>query len=124
MGGIGSGRYPQFRADTTEDYLSIDVRYLKREGYLAPGAGGRVTWSSQRGVVASIAIKAEAGYVLLSYRHRDEDGASRKISYPVCLDPTPGRSPLRWGHLCLPQLPQTDVPLSTRGSCSAKCAEN
>ena len=31
MGGVGSGRHWQFGADTTDDYRSIDIRWLKRD---------------------------------------------------------------------------------------------
>ena len=45
MGGIGSGRRWQFGANTTEGYLSIDIRLLKRKGLLSPGVSGQMTWS-------------------------------------------------------------------------------
>jgi len=39
MGGSGSGRRWHYGSkDTTESYRSIDVRWLKREGMLSPGA--------------------------------------------------------------------------------------
>lgn len=37
MGGIGSGRHWLLGADTTDDYRSIDIRWLKREGLLESG---------------------------------------------------------------------------------------
>ena len=65
MGGSGSGRHFQFGADTTDDYRSIDVRWLKRRDMLRPGASGSLTWSRHGAVVASIQIKAEPGRVIL-----------------------------------------------------------
>ena len=88
MGGCGSGRY-SWGKDTTEGYRSIDVRWLKRERMLSPGADRRITWSRQGEVVASINIRAEAGRVILTYRHRRGGGDWNDESYPVYLTTTP-----------------------------------
>lgn len=91
MGGSGSGRRWHFGSkDTTEGYRSIDVRWLKREGMLTPGANRRITWSRHGEVVASINIRAELGRVILTYRHRGGGGNEWKDeSYPVHLTTTP-----------------------------------
>ena len=71
MGGSGSGRRWHYGSkDTTESYRSIDVRWLKREGMLSPGADRRITWSRNGEAVASVNIRAELGRVILTYRHR------------------------------------------------------
>jgi hypothetical protein len=57
MGGIGSGRHWQFGADTTDDYRSIDIRWLKREGLLESGVSRRITWSRGGEVTGSINIQ-------------------------------------------------------------------
>ncbi len=54
MGGIGSGRHWQFGADTTDDYRSIDIRWLKREGLLESGISRRITWSRGGEVTGSM----------------------------------------------------------------------
>ena len=46
MGGSGSGRHWQFGADTTDNYRSIDIRWLKREGLLESGVSRSVFVSS------------------------------------------------------------------------------
>lgn len=90
MGGSGSGRRWHFGSkDTTESHRSIDVRWLKREGMLAPGATRRITWSRHGKVAASINIRAELGRVILAYRHRSSGGEWTDESYPVHLTMTP-----------------------------------
>jgi len=89
MGGMSSGRRWQYGADTTDNYRTIDVRWLKRRGMLRPGTSGSLTWSRHGEVVASINIEAKPGHVLLSYRHRSGGDDWQDESYPVYLDATP-----------------------------------
>ena len=90
MGGSGSGRRWHYSAkNTTEGYQSIDVRWLKREGMLSPGANRRMTWSRHGAVIASVNVRAEPGRVFLTYRHRSGGGEWIGESYPVRLTTTP-----------------------------------
>jgi hypothetical protein len=90
MGGSGSGRRWHYSAkNTTEGYRSIDVRWLKREGMLSPGANRRISWSRHGAVFASVNIRAEPGRVFLTYRHRSGGGEWIDESYPVRLTTTP-----------------------------------
>lgn len=90
MGGYGSGRRCYSGAkDTTESYRSIDVRWLKREGMLTPGANRPITWSRNGAVVAAINLRAEPGRVILTYRHKRSLDAWKDESYPVYLTTTP-----------------------------------
>jgi len=89
MGGLGSGRGWQSGADTTEDYRSVDIRWLKREGLLKPGVSRKITWSRNGEVTGSINVQSEPGRILLDYRHRDYGGEWIPHRYPVNLDATP-----------------------------------
>lgn len=89
MGGIGSGRRWQFGAETTEDYKSVDVRWLKREGMLEPGSNRRVTWSRRGEVVGSIVLRAEADRLHFDYKHRSHGSDWKDECYPVALERTP-----------------------------------
>ena len=86
MGGVGSGRHWQFGADTTDDYRSIDIRWLKREGLLESGISRRITWSRGGEVTGSINVQSEPGRVILDYRQRDRGGEWQQERYPVYLD--------------------------------------
>jgi len=91
MGGIGSGRQRcWFAGNSTADYLTIDVRYWKREGWLAPHQSFDCTWSRQGEVVSSIRVRTEPDRVILTYRHRSGGKDWKDASYPVSLDWTDG----------------------------------
>jgi hypothetical protein len=66
--GSGSGMRTGARA-TTENYHSLDVRRLAREGILEPGYAGGWNWLRRGEVVASIGMCVEENCVLLTYRH-------------------------------------------------------
>ena len=82
MGGIGSGRtwHPGAKM-TTEDYLTLDVRHLKREGLLEPYQSFNWQWLRNNQPHASIRIRTEPDRVILAYRYNGMDQ-----SYPVYLD--------------------------------------
>ena len=67
MGGTGSGRRYQGGRDTTNEYRALDVRWLNRNGLLTPSRTVSLNWSRNGNPIASIRIRAEAGYVVLTY---------------------------------------------------------
>lgn len=76
--------------NTTSDYLQIDVRLLRRWGYLrGVSQSGTLTWRRNGEVIASVGIRSESGRVVLSYRHSRNNGEWTKCEYPVWLDWTP-----------------------------------
>ena len=91
MGGPGSGnRWHHGAKSTTDDYHSLDVRFLAREGMLRPGHRGGVSWRRAGETSASIGVRAEEGRVILAYRHRsggDDDWTDEQ--YPVRIVRTP-----------------------------------
>lgn len=87
MGGMGSGRSWHLDAkDTTDNYRSIDVRYMKREGLLRPHLSFSLKWSSHDKVIASIRVFTERERITLSYSHRSGDEGWKETSYPVYLE--------------------------------------
>ena len=87
MGGMGSGRHWYWGAkDSTDDYLSIDVRRWKRDGLLTPHQFFGWQWSRHGEVVASICVRTELDRLILTYRHRWGGEDWQDESYPVYLD--------------------------------------
>ena len=70
MGGQGSG--PQFGAATTDTYLKLDVRWLKRRGLLTPGSEECIAWSSEGKPLGTVQIRAEQDCISLTYSTRGE----------------------------------------------------
>lgn len=89
MGGRGSGRRRKFGSWDTEDFRSLDVRWLKREGLLEPGRIAQVTWSRRERMTGKIGIIAERSRIILHYRQRPRGGEWEALSYSVDLVETP-----------------------------------
>jgi hypothetical protein len=77
------------RRDCTDDYLGLDVRWLKRQGYLKPGHSGMVHWSRRGERFASISFDVVEGRITLRYRTRPRDGEWQDKNYPVPLESAP-----------------------------------
>lgn len=87
MGGSGSGRhYHCGSKSTTDDYRSLDVRRLQRDGLLKPGLSYNWQWSRRDEVVANIGIRTEADRINLSYRNRKVGEEWQDMNYPVYLE--------------------------------------
>lgn len=73
MGGRNSGR--RYRYDTkttTNECLFLDSRYMKRQGFLVPGIGGTLRWSSGGHETGSIGFTVYADRLDLNYRINGE----------------------------------------------------
>lgn len=88
MGGFGSGCRKQGK-HTTSDMRALDVRRLRRDGFLIPGQLCIWKWSRDGQEIASIQISTEADRVILNYRSRSNGGQWQSMEYPVTLEWTP-----------------------------------
>ena len=86
MGGIGSGRRYQGGKGTTDEYRSLDVRKLQRDGLLSPGRAFGLNWTRNGETLASIQARTEADRLILKYRQRSQGGDWQAMEYPVRLD--------------------------------------
>ena len=92
MGGYGSGRWYRWDKRTTlEEVHRLDVRWLKRQGYLQPGVIAPVTWHREGRDSGSITLLCDGTALTLSYRHRVQSGDWQEMTQPVALDWTPCR---------------------------------
>ena len=90
MGGLGSGSWYRWDSKTTtESQHRIDIRWLKKKGYIRPGATGSLSWSRGDEKTGSIAFRMENGRMILSYRHRPHGGEWESIEQTVSFDHTP-----------------------------------
>lgn len=81
------GRYTS--KETTSSYLSLDIRYLRRQDLLRPRGWFTLTWSRSGEVVSSVRIRAEFDRIVLNYRHQKQGGDWTPREYPVFLVATP-----------------------------------
>jgi hypothetical protein len=91
MGGLGSGnRYRFDKKTTTDEWHSLDVRRLYREGALRPGAQFSSSWSRFGRETGSIRGFVSRNQLILSYRHRSGLGSGwEDVKETVALEWTP-----------------------------------
>jgi len=87
MGGRGSGQYPRFGSkERTEAQKKVDIRFLRRNGWLRPGSNGSLYWHCGDRQVGSITFRTHKDYLLLSYRYRQNGGSWENIEQAVRFD--------------------------------------
>lgn len=90
MGGYGSGRWYSWGGKTTtESQHRIDIRWLKKQGYLRPGNVGSLSWSRGEEQTCSIGYRMEADRMILNYRHRPNGGEWEPVEQSISFDRTP-----------------------------------
>ena len=92
MGGPGSGSWYRWDKRTTlEEVNRLDVRWLKRQGYLQPGVMAPVSWHCGNRPSGSITLCCHGEGLTLTYRYRVAGGDWDDVTQPVALDWTPCR---------------------------------
>lgn len=89
MGGWGSGRGSRWAKTTTESQKRIDIRWLKKQGYLQSGRSGSLFWSSNGQQTGFINYRMETGCMVLNYRIRINGGEWEDIEETIILVRTP-----------------------------------
>jgi len=75
MGGIGSGRWYRWDTRTTTEQLHhVDIRYLKKRGFLKPNTFGTLSWNCRGEQTGSIKFKTTRDSLQLIYRQRNNGG--------------------------------------------------
>jgi len=88
MGGYFSGHRWNSKT-TTESQHSIDIRWLKKQGYLRPGNVGSLAWSRRGEQTGSIGYWMETDRMVLNYRHRPHGGEWEDVEQAISFDRTP-----------------------------------
>jgi len=90
MGGSGSGNWYRWDSKTTTESLHrIDVRWLKKQGYLRPGNVGLLAWSRRGEQTGFINYRMEADRMVLNYRYRLNGGDWEDVEQAISFDRTP-----------------------------------
>lgn len=89
MGGFGSGRRDQVGRITTNECLSLDVRWLQRMDFLRPGDFYNLRMAGRQKPATQITVQVDSNELTLSYQHQDAKGESLDLEYPVGLVWTP-----------------------------------
>lgn len=90
MGGRGSGNhYPTKSAILTTDFLELDLRVLKKRGWLKPNATTTLTWSRNGKQTGQISYVLEQHTITLHYNYRQNGSDWQSIEDPIKLIKTP-----------------------------------
>ncbi len=83
MGGWGSGSYYRMTSTkrTAESSLPLDIRELKRQGFIFPGSTITSTWSTGGNVHSSIGATVHEDYFLLQYTHKKTENVKQRIYF-------------------------------------------
>ena len=90
MIGCGSGNWYRWDARiTTESQHRVDIRWMRKQNYLKPGALGLLSWSCNGEKTGSVNFRMEADNIILSYRHRPHSGEWEDVEQVVPITKTP-----------------------------------
>ena len=81
MGGPGSGNWLRWGSKrTTECQYKIDIRWMKKHGYLQPGTAGIMSWTRDEEAIGSIRYYTETDRLVLNYCYRNKEEEYKEIT--------------------------------------------
>ena len=91
MGGIGSGNYYRWNSSTTktEETHRVDIRFLKKKGFLRPGAHGSLSWTCGGRPTGDIRFQTYNDAIHLIYKHRSYGEEWKQENERIAFDWTP-----------------------------------
>jgi len=90
MGGLGSGNWYRWDTRTTTEQIHrVDIRYLRKQGFLKEGTFGTLSWSCGGQQTGSIRFKTSNDSLQLIYRHRQRGEDWIDKSERIAFDKTP-----------------------------------
>lgn len=90
MGGLGSGSWKKTNSKLIiERQRRIDIRRLKKQGYLWSGHRGILSWSRNKKQTVSINFMIEADRMVLNYWRRPRGGEWENVKQIIDIDQTP-----------------------------------
>jgi hypothetical protein len=91
MGGWGSGRYGFGSSAATNEVNRVDIRYLRKRGWLYPGARGSLSWSCGGEPAGNVCYSITGDAFTLDYKVRQCGGDWEPITLHVPMTTTPCR---------------------------------
>jgi hypothetical protein len=89
MGGYGSGSWFRYGSKSrTEGQYRIDIRWLKKQGYLWPGFAGSLSWSRRGEQTGSIRYCMAENRMILNYRRQPRGGEWEDVEQKISFDRT------------------------------------
>ena len=73
---------------TTESQIRIDIRWLKKQGYLHPGVESALSWTCRGKQAGTICFRMEVDCMILNYRQRPSNGEWEPVSQTIAFGRT------------------------------------
>lgn len=90
MGGIGSGHWHRWNQKTTiEQTRRIDIRYMKKRGFLAPSTYGSLSWEQGGKPNGKINFTTHYDRLILEFRYKAHGGEWQPVTQAIMFDHTP-----------------------------------
>jgi hypothetical protein len=90
MGGCGSGSYYRYKSKpTTDGYLNLDLRSLKKRGWLVPNTRQTIAWSRNDKQIGAITYLLTNNTITLIYTHTPRGREPESIEDKIHLIKTP-----------------------------------
>lgn len=87
---MGRGQWYRWSTKaTTDSQHRVDIRWMRRHGYLRPGMFGSLTWYRGEEKTGSIRFQTEPGQLILLYNYRPQGRAWEQVEENITLDATP-----------------------------------
>jgi hypothetical protein len=89
MGGIGSGNWYRWNTQTTvEETKRIDIRYMRKRGFLKPNTQGTLSWSCGGKPNGNINFVTHDDYLQLNFRYKEHGGEWQPMQQKIRFDST------------------------------------
>jgi hypothetical protein len=89
MGGYGSGR--QSDLPSTSEAKRVDIRYIRKQGWLYSGARGSLSWTRGGEASGNVAYRIQGDTFTLDYKVREYEDQWEQVVLDVALLTTPCR---------------------------------
>lgn len=90
MGGFGSGLSTGFSKRTTiEETKRVDIRFMKKKGFLKDGVSGKLTWTSGDQPRGNIDFSCTQDYLKLVFKYRRNNEDWQPVEQKIWFDRTP-----------------------------------
>jgi len=91
MGGWGSGRYSGPSATITDQVNRVDIRFVRKQGWLYDGRFGLLSWNCRGETTGTVAYRISGNTFSLDYKVRETGGEWELVKLPVALTSIPCR---------------------------------
>ena len=90
MGGIGSGHWHRWNSKTTIDSTNrIDIRYMRKRGFLQPNTHATLSWSRGGEPCGNINFVTHDDYLQLNFRYKEHGGEWQPMQQKIRFGYTP-----------------------------------